>query len=158
MKNYAFIDAQNLYYGMKSLGWKLDYKRFRIYLKEKYKVEVAYLFMGEIPEYRYLYQDLRKAGYEIIFKEIAKTDDGKIKGNVDGELILQAMIDYKNYEKAVIVSSDGDFSCLVKYLLSKNKLEIVMSPQINKCSFLLRRSARGRVTFIAEFKEKLIFN
>jgi spore maturation protein CgeB len=72
-------------------------------LKEKYKVEVAYLFMGEMPEYRYLYRDLRKAGYEIIFKEIAKADDGKIKGNIDGELILQAMIDYKNYKKAVLL-------------------------------------------------------
>ncbi len=46
MKNYAFIDAQNLYYEIKRMGWRLDYKRFRIYLKEKYNVKVAYLFMG----------------------------------------------------------------------------------------------------------------
>lgn len=36
--NYAFIDAQNLYLAIKELGWKIDYKKFRIYLKEKYKV------------------------------------------------------------------------------------------------------------------------
>lgn len=155
MKNYAFIDAQNLYYGMKSLGWKLDYKRFRVYLKEKYKVEVAYLFMGEIPEYRYLYRDLRKAGYEIIFKEIAKADDGKIKGNVDGEMILQAMIDYSNYQKAVIISSDGDFGCLVKYLYKTNKLETVISPCIDTCSMLLKKNAKERIAFLQEFKGKI---
>ncbi|HRH32935.1 MAG TPA: NYN domain-containing protein [bacterium] len=157
MKNYAFIDAQNLYYGMKSLGWKLDYKRFRIYLKEKYKVEVAYLFMGEIPEYKSLYFSMEAAGFILNFKEILRTRDGKVKGNVDAEIVLQAMIDYPNYEKAVIISSDGDFSCLVKYLYSKDKLETVMSPQINKSSFLLRKAAKGRITFIAEFKERLIY-
>ena len=42
-KDYAFIDAQNLYLGIKELGWKLNFKRFRVYLKEKYGVEKAYL-------------------------------------------------------------------------------------------------------------------
>lgn len=37
-KNYAFIDAQNLYLAIKELKWKVDYKRFRVYLKEKYKI------------------------------------------------------------------------------------------------------------------------
>ena len=34
-RNYAYIDSQNLNLGIQSLGWKLDYKRFRIYLREK---------------------------------------------------------------------------------------------------------------------------
>ena len=37
-ENYAFIDAQNLHRGIKSLGWDLDWERFRVYLnsaKEK---------------------------------------------------------------------------------------------------------------------------
>jgi hypothetical protein len=43
MKNYTFIDGQNLY---QSLSWQLDYKKFMIYLKDKYKVEKAYYFIG----------------------------------------------------------------------------------------------------------------
>src|SRR3989344_9542605 len=39
--NYAFIDGQNLYLAIKKLGWKLDYKKFRVYLKEKLKVVMA---------------------------------------------------------------------------------------------------------------------
>lgn len=42
--------------------------------------------------------------------------DGKRKGNVDAELVLQAMIEYPNYERAIIVTGDGDFGCLVRYL------------------------------------------
>ena len=46
--NYTFIDSQNLNLGIQSLGWRLDYRRFRIYLKEKYDITVAYLFLGFI--------------------------------------------------------------------------------------------------------------
>ena len=47
--NYAFIDAQNLYLNVKTLGWKVDYIKFRRYLKEKYRIEKAYMFMGFLP-------------------------------------------------------------------------------------------------------------
>jgi len=43
--NYAFIDSQNLNLGIKSLGWKLDFVKFRRYLREKYGVVTAYLFI-----------------------------------------------------------------------------------------------------------------
>jgi len=38
-RNYAFIDAQNLNLGIQELGWKLDYRKFRRYLREKYASE-----------------------------------------------------------------------------------------------------------------------
>ena len=59
IKNYAFIDGQNLYLGTKSAdpSWKINLKRFRVYLKEKYKVEKAYYFLGIVDEYnRSLYE------------------------------------------------------------------------------------------------------
>ena len=43
--NFAFIDAANLDKGIKSLNWRLDYKRFRVWLKEKYSVTKAYPFI-----------------------------------------------------------------------------------------------------------------
>jgi len=49
LNNYAFIDGQNLYLAIQELGWKLDYKKFRIYLREKYAVDKAYMFMGFLP-------------------------------------------------------------------------------------------------------------
>jgi uncharacterized LabA/DUF88 family protein len=38
---------------------------------------------------------------------------GRVKGNVDAELVLHTMIEYDNYSKAIIISGDGDFFCLV---------------------------------------------
>ena len=157
MKNYAFIDSQNLNLGIKDLGWKLDFRRFRIYLKEKYGVEKAYLFLGLLPENQDLYKSLQEFGYVLIFKPVLKTKDGKVKGNVDAELVLQAMIDYADYERAVIVTSDGDFHCLVKYFYGKEKLELVLSPDYKKCSILLRRAAKERIDFMNNLAGKLAY-
>jgi uncharacterized LabA/DUF88 family protein len=62
----------------------------------------------------------------------------RIKGNVDGELILHSMIEYSNYGKAVIVSGDGDFYCLANYLRIQNKLSAIIIPNKHKYSSLLR--------------------
>lgn|GEM_PF-2270201 len=47
--NYAFIDGQNLYQALLELGWKMDYGRFRQYLKDKYGVEKAFYCIGYLP-------------------------------------------------------------------------------------------------------------
>lgn len=44
--NYAFIDSQNLNLSILRQGWKLDFSRFRQYLKDKYNVKEAYIFIG----------------------------------------------------------------------------------------------------------------
>ena len=44
MKTFAFIDASNLFYGgEKSLGWKIDYQKLLVYLREKYKITKAFI-------------------------------------------------------------------------------------------------------------------
>ena len=94
--NYAFIDGQNLYLAIDELGWKLDYKKFRVYLKEKYGVERAYMFMGFLPENQKLYNFLQEAGFVLVFKPIMKNQDGEVKGNVDSELVLHTKkLEYK---------------------------------------------------------------
>lgn len=136
--NYAFIDSQNLNLGIQGLGWKLDFKRFRVYLRDKYKVSNAFLFIGYIEKNQKMYDSLKKYGYTLVFKPtvIAKHE---VKGNVDAELVLHSMIEYINYNKAVIVSGDGDFHCLVEYLDKQNKLERVIVPNRKKYSQLLSK-------------------
>lgn len=161
LKNYAFVDSQNLNFGVKKdLGWDLDYKRFRRYLKEKYKVEKAYLFIGYIEENRNMYQKLQEYGFVLVFKPVLKYKDGSVKGNVDADLVLQVMRDYnKNkFDKAIIVSSDGDFYCLVKYLYDRKKLLKVMSPYIKTCSILLKKTAKERIIFMNNLKKKLEYH
>ena len=91
----------------------------------------------------------------VVFKEVTYDNNGKAKGNVDAELVLQAMIDFAEYEKAVIVTSDGDFTCLVRYLLDKNKLERVIAPNQVKCSALLKRAVKNKIDFLEDARKKL---
>ena len=153
--NYAFIDSQNLHRRIKSLGWGLDWQRFRVYLKEKYGVDIAYIFIGYLPENKDLYLRLQKFGYILVYKPVIPNGDGGAKGNVDADLVLQAMLDFNNYNKAVIVSSDGDFYSLVKHLYSENKLEIVISPYKDTCSVLLKKSAKEKIVFINNLQKLL---
>ena len=46
--NYAFIDGQNLNLGTQFMHWRLDFKKFRVYLKEKFSVNIAYYFIGYV--------------------------------------------------------------------------------------------------------------
>lgn len=156
-RNYAFIDGQNLNLGIRELGWHLDFERFRVYLREKYGVERAYYFIGYLEENRDLYKALQEAGYILIFKPIVRDSDGKAKGNVDADLVLQAMIDLPEYDKAVIVTSDGDFYCLVRYLYNKGKLCVVLSPNREKCSALLKKTAKERLFFMNNLRGKLAY-
>jgi uncharacterized LabA/DUF88 family protein len=144
---YAFIDSQNLNLGIRSLGWKIDYRKFRLYLKNKFGVDEAFMFIGFVPDNQKLYTQLQKAGFILVYKTaVIYQRGGKtiIKGNVDAELVLHsAAIEYENYDKAIIVTNDGDFLCLVRHLNDKGKLLKILAP--NKKYSTLFRSYRNKI-------------
>jgi uncharacterized LabA/DUF88 family protein len=118
-----------------------DYAKFRLYLKNKYNVDKAFMFIGLVQNNQKLYTALQAAGFILIFKPtIRYFENGRetVKGNVDAELVLHASaIEFDNYDKAIIVSGDGDFACLVEYLDEQGKLLKVMTPNA-KYSKLLK--------------------
>ena len=138
--NFAYIDGANLHKGAKELGWELDYKRFRKWLSDKFNVTTAYLFIGLIPDKKDLYTKLQEFGYVLVYKEVTYDGTGKVKGNCDADLVLKATVDFfeKKFDTAVLVTSDGDYACLLKFLREKNVFKSLVSPN-NKCSFLLRK-------------------
>lgn len=150
--NYAFIDSQNVNLAIRELGWKLDWKRFRVYLREKYAVTKAFLFIGYVEGNNRLYIDLQDAGFLCIFKPTLTYKDGTTKGNVDAELVLHAMIEFPNYDRAVIVTGDGDFYCLVEHWIEHEKLEQVMIPNYFKFSALLKRFGKKRLVFMNDLR------
>jgi len=155
-KIHAFIDSQNLNLGVKSQGWTLDFGKFRQYLITKYHVSKTFLFIGYVEGNQALYTYLQSVGYICIFKPTLKLKNNKkvkIKGNVDAELVLHAMIEWSKYSKAIIVSGDGDFYCLIEYLEKKNKLLKIIAPN-KKYSSLLRKFAKY-ILVISALKEKL---
>ena len=153
--NYAFIDSQNLNLGIQKLGWKLDYRKFRVYLQEKYGVEKAYVFVGFVALNQKLYDRLQESGFLLKFKPTIPDAYGKIKGNVDADLVLRATLEINQYDKAVIVSSDGDFYSLVQHLYDMNKLKVVLSPDMEHCSSLLKQTAREKIQFMNDLRDKL---
>ena len=153
--NYAYIDSQNLNLGIQKLGWKLDYKKFRIYLAEKYSVARAYMFIGFVTLNQSLYDKLQEAGFILKFKPTIPDSNGKIKGNVDADLVLRVVVEKEEYDKAIIISSDGDFYSLVDYLYENNKLKVVLSPDEENCSTLLRQAAKEKIRYMDNLKQRL---
>lgn len=155
--NYAYIDGNNLYRGVNNSGWKIDFFRFRKWLTDKYKVTRAYYFIGLIPREKDMYEALQKAGFTLMFKEVVYGSDGKAKGNCDADLVLQAVRDvYENScEKLALITSDGDYAGLAKFLQEKSKLKIILSPSVQeKCSILLKRTS-APITYLNDVKNKI---
>lgn len=164
---YTFIDSQNLNLsvrndivnGGKTLykGWELDFRRFFVYLKDKYKVDKAYLFIGRVAGNERLYKFLEDVGYVVVYKPTLEYKDEKkkfTKGNVDAELVLHAMIEYPNYDNAIIVSGDGDYYCLIEYLETQNKLSRIIIPNKTSYSSLLRKYSQYMV-YVTDLRVKL---
>jgi len=154
LSNYAFIDSQNINLAIRGQGWVLDFKKFRRYLQDKYKISKAFLFIGYVPQNQDLYTGLQKDGYILVFKPTLTLPDGTVKGNVDAELVLHTMIEYLNYNKALIVTGDGDFYCLIDYLIKHDKLLKLMIPDEKKFSSLFRK-LMPRIVFMNNLKDKL---
>jgi len=147
---YAFIDSQNLNLGVQKVGWKMDWRALRHYLADKYNVSKAYMFIGYMVENESLYEHMHELGYLVFLKQtvdISNSDNKSeavngaaykpsIKGNIDADLVLYAMKELPNYDKAIIVSGDGDFVSLIEYLESKNKLLNIMTPNWQYSSLL----------------------
>lgn len=152
--NYAFIDSQNVNLSIREQGWVLDFKKFRTYLKDKYRIKKAFLFIGYVPYHQGLYTSLQKQDYILVFKPTLILPDKTCKGNVDADLVLHAMIEYNNYDKALIVTGDGDFYCLVEYLIEQDKLLKLMVPNQRKFSSLFRKLRRF-IIFMNNLRDRL---
>ncbi len=140
--NLAFVDGQNLHLGTTQNNWKIDHKKLRIYLKDKYKITEAYYFLGYISEEEQeLYDNLQKAGFIVLFKEHSPNLTAKKKGNVDSDVIFEIMknlIDNKDFNKIILVSGDGDYKKLVDYLINKDKFKKILFPNKKFASSLYK--------------------
>lgn len=158
--NYAFIDGQNLNAGVKALGWKLDHRKFREFLRQKFDVARAYMFLGFMEEHQDLYNALQESGFVLVFKPLVRHDDGPPKGNIDADMVLQAMIDRDHYDKAVIVTGDGDFAGLIRHLDGIGKLKQVIVPNKERYSSLFDRLESfkmDKVTYMNDLKSQLSY-
>jgi uncharacterized LabA/DUF88 family protein len=153
--NHSFVDGPNLHKSLDRNGLRIDLARFRTYLREKLGVSVAYYFIGYVPGREDLYRDLESAGYVVVLKPTLLLPDGGVKGNCDTELVLKAATTVSDYEQAVLVTNDGDFSCLVQYLKARGQFRNLVASSRNDCSRLLRVAAGHCVIYVDEVPDKV---
>lgn len=181
--NLAFIDGQNLHFGTtkcdicakklnKTLqeiklsdckcnnGWEVDLSKFRIYLKENYWVSEAYYFLGYLQdENDELYKEIQKAGFIVLFKEHHVFAKSKKKGNVDTDIVFEIMknlLDNPDLNKIILVSGDGDYIKMVRYLVEKDKFEKILFPNKKFASSLYKKLGSEYFDYLENIKEYII--
>ena len=144
-KNVAFIDGQNLYMGTNNSEinpWKINLKKFRVYLERKYKVTKAYYFLGYIQESNQdLYQNIKDAGFILKFRKHNSAMLGKKKGNVDTDIvfcIMRKMYFKEDFNKIILVSGDGDYKMLIDFLIQEDRLARIIFPNRKFASSLYK--------------------
>jgi len=169
--NFAFIDGANLHFTYENLDWELDYQKLRNYLKKRLDVNVAYYFIGNIEGYKDIHTTLEAYDYTLKLKEpspyiteeeycpycnkVIAPEIRRYKSDCDSFMTLQVLLDSSIYDKAVLITGDGDFDNLVKRLLLQDKLRMVFAPCKDGCSWLLRSAARGRIAYIDDYRDEL---
>lgn len=146
----------------------MNWAKFRDFLRKEYKVDKAFMFIGYIPENESLYDQMHDAGYMVVLKPTFdvtkprqeqnkndKSDDRVVKGNIDADLVLWAMKEMPNYDKAIIVSGDGDFYSLIEYLSSKKRLLHVFTP--NSHYSRLYNSLESSIVDLSQFRHVLAY-
>lgn len=153
----AYIDGANLDKGIKTLGWKINHWRFRSWIRQKFGVTDACIFIGLMPKHAALYTALQNAGFRLVFKDVLYTKDGTAKGNCDADLVLNAVKDFyeEGIRRVILVASDGDYAPLVKFWQEKNVACTILSPALEKkCSILLKRTG-APIIYLAGVRNKI---
>ena len=117
-KNVAvFVDVANIFFAAKAAGVDIDYVTLLKSASAGRDLVRAYAYTGLDPEnenQRNFHDFLRRHGYKVVSKDIRKYGDGKVKANLDIELVVDMMKTARNLDIAIVVSGDGDFAPAIR--------------------------------------------
>ena len=117
-KNVAvFVDVANIFYAAKSAGVDIDYVTLLKAAIAGRDFVRAYAYTGLDPDnenQRNFHSFLSRHGYKVVSKDIRKYGDGKVKANLDIELVVDMLKTARNLDVAIVVSGDGDFAPAIR--------------------------------------------
>ncbi len=117
-KNVAvFVDVANIFYAAKAAGVDIDYVTLLKSATAGRDLVRAYAYTGLDPDnenQRNFHEFLRRSNYKVVSKDIRKYGDGKVKANLDIELVVDMMKTARNLDIAIVVSGDGDFAPAIR--------------------------------------------
>ena len=162
IKNFAFIDGQNLYMGTAKREiepWKINLARFHVYLEKKYNVSNAYYFLGYVQDTNQeLYEEIQNAGFVLVFRAHNPAMIGKKKGNVDADIIfniMKKMYKKEDFNKIILVSGDGDYKPLVDFLIEERRFEKILFPNKKFASSLYKKLGSQYFDYLENIKDKI---
>ena len=140
-KNVAmFVDVANMYYAARGQDVDVDYVALLKHATKGRDLIRAYAYSGLDPEnenQRKFLDFLTKNGYKVVSKDIRKFGDGRVKANLDIELVVDLFRLADRMDIAVIVSGDGDFASAIRALQDKGVRCEVISFRPNTSSDLM---------------------
>jgi uncharacterized LabA/DUF88 family protein len=140
----AYIDAQNIRLWVKEIGRDIDWKKFFVYLKMKYKIDQAKLCIWYLENNNEFYKSLQDIWYILVFKKTyhyQSTDQKNIvKWNVDTILTLEATKDFYiwNLSYGILISWDGDFDVVIDFWIEQGLWFDIMVPNYHKIPVLFK--------------------
>ena len=149
-KTAVFIDASNIYFSQKTLGWRIDFKKLLDYFKREtdlFRITFYGALNPDNERERKFHDFMEIIGYAVKHKKIKFIRDkddheygGHNKGNVDVDLTIDAVHFKNDYDSFVLLSGDGDFESLLKYLKTHGKRCIVLSTKGHVSIELIRQA------------------
>lgn len=135
-KVYVFIDAANIFYTQRTLGWRISYERLKEYFQKEYADYLGKMFVytatdSTRPQQKKFIDMLEINGYIVRTKEVKRIRVAKgvyaWKGDFDVELAMDALDHLQEYDTAMLLSGDSDFAPIVQRMKEQKKNVIVMS-------------------------------
>jgi uncharacterized LabA/DUF88 family protein len=140
-KNVAvFVDVANIFYAAKAAGVDIDYVTLLKSASAGRDLVRAYAYTGLDPDnenQRNFHDFLRRSNYKVVSKDIRKYGDGKVKANLDIELVVDMMKTARNLDIAIVVSGDGDFAPAIRAVQEQGVRVEVISFRGNTSSDLI---------------------
>lgn len=147
-KIYVFIDAENIFYAQRTLGWKISYERLMNYFKKEGGDDVkCFVYTGrdESNTKQSKFLDMLDINGYIVRTKVVKKIKSRAggyrwKNNLDIELAFEMADTKEKYDTAVLMSGDSDFSMPIDRIKSAGKRVIVISTRGHISKELLERA------------------
>jgi uncharacterized LabA/DUF88 family protein len=107
------------------------------------------------------YRKLESFGYRLFLKPVKRFDKGEFnipqrKANCDVDLTIEAMANKESFDRVFVLSGDGDFLPLYKYLERRNKVVYVLS-RTSKTAREVKRHLGDKFIEIRKLKNQIEF-
>jgi len=143
----VFIDAANIFYSQRTLGWRISYERLKEYFERQCVISDMFVYTATDetrPEQERFVSMLERSGFVVRTKPVKKIRIShgvyQWKGDFDVELTMDMLDTLSSYDTAVLMSGDSDFAPVIDRVKTHGKRVIVMSVKGHVSKELLDRA------------------